>query len=192
MLALNFDPFPILQSERLSFRSLEESDVHEVYNLRSNAEVMRYIPRPLAKTTDDALEHIRSVQKIIHNKEGINWAIQIKGSSKLIGIAGFYRLQPENFRGELGYILAPEYHNQGYITEAVKTLLNYAFNILNFHSIEAIIDPDNVASERVLLKSGFVKEAHLKENHWWDGAFLDTVIYSLLKSNFNPLGNDIE
>ena len=56
---------------------------------------------------------------------------------------------------------------------------------LNFHSIEAIILPDNVASERVLQKNGFVKEAHLVENECYNGKFIDTVIYSLLKRNFN-------
>jgi ribosomal-protein-alanine N-acetyltransferase len=52
---------------------------------------------------------------------------------------------------------------------------------MQLHSIEAIIDPENRASERVLQKSGFVKEAHILENEFYDGKFLDTVIYSLLK-----------
>ena len=52
------------------------------------------------------------------------------------------------------------------------------------HSIEGVIDPNNIASERVLLKNGFAKEAHILENEFWDGKFWDTVIYSLLKRNF--------
>ena len=55
---------------------------------------------------------------------------------------------------------------------------------MNLHSIEAIIDPENIASEKVLQKNGFVKEAHLRENELWEGKFRDTVIYSLLKSNW--------
>jgi len=50
--------------------------------------------------------------------------------------------------------------------------------------MEAIIDPENIASEHVLIKKGFVKEAHIKENVYWDGKYLDTVIYSILKRNF--------
>jgi ribosomal-protein-alanine N-acetyltransferase len=49
---------------------------------------------------------------------------------------------------------------------------------MNLHSIEGIIDPDNLASAQVLLKNGFVKEAHIKENEFYQGRFLDTVIYS--------------
>lgn len=183
-LQLNFKSFPYLNSSRLQFRPLSESDVNEVFELRSDPVIMQYIPRPMAKTKDDALEHIRSVQSIIDNNQGINWGLTLKEDNKLIGIIGFYRMQPENFRCELGYILLPEFQNKGYISEAIKTVLHYAFEILNFHSVEAIIDPDNAASERVLLKNGFVKEAHILENEYWDGKFLDTVIYSLLKRNF--------
>jgi ribosomal-protein-alanine N-acetyltransferase len=79
----------------------------------------------------------------------------------------------------------PKFNGQGYITEAIKTVVAYGFEQLNLHSIEAIIDPENRASERVLQKNGFVKEAHILENELWEGKFWDTVIYSLLKRNFN-------
>ena len=52
------------------------------------------------------------------------------------------------------------------------------------HSIEAVIDPDNIASEKVLLKNNFVKEAHILENELYEGTFWDTVIYSILKRNY--------
>ena len=52
------------------------------------------------------------------------------------------------------------------------------------NSIEAVIDPENVASERVLQKNGFRKEAPILENELWDGKFWDTAIYSILKGNF--------
>jgi ribosomal-protein-alanine N-acetyltransferase len=77
-------------------------------------------------------------------------------------------------------MLLPEYHGKGIIVEAIKETIKYGFEIMNLHSIEAIIDPENLASEKVLQKSGFVKEAHLKENEYYEGRFLDTVIYSIL------------
>jgi ribosomal-protein-alanine N-acetyltransferase len=51
---------------------------------------------------------------------------------------------------------------------------------MKLNSLEAIIDPDNHASAKVLEKNGFVKEAHLKEYEFYEGRFLDTVIYSIL------------
>jgi ribosomal-protein-alanine N-acetyltransferase len=70
------------------------------------------------------------------------------------------------------------------MSEAIKAVLEYGFEQMGLHSVEAIIDPKNIASERVLQKNGFVKEAHILENEFWDGKFLDTAIYSLLRRNF--------
>ena len=181
MLTINFTPFPNLETERLLLRRVNESDVNEVFALRSNPETMKYIPRPLVKTIDDALEHIAMINAKIENNEGINWAITYKGSPKLIGILGHYRIKPEHHRAEIGYMLHKEHNGKGIITEAVQEVVKYGFNEMKLHSIEAIIDPENFGSEKVLQKCGFIKEAHFKENEFFEGRFLDSVIYSILK-----------
>nr|WP_199000480.1 GNAT family N-acetyltransferase [Flavobacterium sp. ASV13] len=181
MLQFNFTPFPVLDTERLLLRRITDDDVNEVFELRSNPETMKYIPRPLVKNSEDALEHIAMIEDKIITNMGINWGITLKDNSKLLGIIGYYRLQPENYRAEIGYILLPEFHGKGIIPEAVNRLITYGFEDLNLHSIEAIIDPENYASEKVLQKCGFVKEAHLKESDFYEGRFLDKVIYSLLE-----------
>jgi len=183
MLAINFAPFPNLETERLLLRRLINEDVNEIFALRSNTEVMKYIPRPLVLTTEDALKHIEMIDEKIDSNEGINWAITLKENPKLIGIIGHYRLKPEHYRAEIGYMMLPEYQGQGIITEALNKVVKYGFDVMQLHSIEAVIDPENFASEKVLQKNGFVKEAHLKENEYYDGKFLDTVIYSILNKN---------
>jgi ribosomal-protein-alanine N-acetyltransferase len=184
MLNINFHPFKNLETERLLLRRVAVTDVPEIKALRGNPETMKFIPRPLVTTDEQALEHFKMIDEKIENNIGINWAITLKGNPKLIGIIGHYRIQPENHRCEIGYMILPEYNGQGITTEAIKAVLEYGFEDLNMHSIEAVIDPDNVASERVLQKNGFVKEAHILENELWDGKFWDTVIYSILKRNF--------
>lgn len=180
MLNFNFIPFPVIETERLILKRITNDDVNEVYELRSNPETMKYIPRPLVKTTEDALEHIAMIEEKIVANTGINWGITLKGNPKVLGIIGYYRLQPENYRAEIGYMLLPEFHGKGIITEAVKRLISYGFDDLKLHSIEAVIDPQNFASEKVLQKCNFVKEAHLKESEFYEGKFLDKVIYSIL------------
>lgn len=182
MLEFNFHPFPVLETERLLLRRVTTDDVNEVFELRSNPETMKFIPRPLVKNNEEALEHIAMIEEKIETNIGINWGITLKGNPKLLGIIGYYRMQPENYRSEIGYILLPEFHGKGIITEAVNTLIKYGFNDLKLHSIEAVIDPENYASEKVLQKCGFVKEAHLKECGFYDGKFIDSVIYSLLNN----------
>jgi ribosomal-protein-alanine N-acetyltransferase len=183
MLDINFTPFPNLETERLYLRRVTKEDVNEIFKLRSDKETMKYIPRPLVKTEEDALAHITMIDEKIENNEGINWAITLKNDPKLIGLIGHYRIKPEHFRAEIGYMLLPEYHGKGIIVEAIKETVKYGFEIMKLHSIEAIIDPENLASEKVLQKSGFVKEAHLKENEYYEGRFLDSVIYSILNKH---------
>ena len=185
MLTINFSPFPNLETERLLLRRVDANDMKEILALRSNPETMKYIPRPLVKTNEDALEHIAMIDSKIESNEGINWAITLKDNPKLIGVIGHYRIKPENYRAEIGYMLLPEYHGKGIISEAVKEAVNYGFNVMKLHSIEAIIDPENHGSARVLEKNGFIKEGHLKENKFYEGRFLDSVIYSLL-NKVNP------
>ena len=180
MLNFDFTPFPVIETERLVLRRITNDDVHEVFELRSNPETMKFIPRPLVRTTEDALAHIAMIEEKIVTNTGINWGITLQDSPKVLGIIGYYRMQPENHRAEIGYMLLPEFHGKGITTEAVKRLITYGFDDLKLHSIEAVIDPENFASEKVLQKCNFVKEAHLKESEFYEGKFLDKVIYSLL------------
>lgn len=181
MLEFNFTPFPILETERLLLRRVDNKDVNEVFSMRSNAETMKYIPRPLVTNNEEALAHIALLDSGLEKNEAINWAITFKGENKLLGIIGFYRTKFEDYRSEIGYMLLSENHGKGIASEAVKRALDYGFNKMNLHSIEAIIDPRNKESERVLLKNGFVKEGHIKENTFFNGEFLDSVIYSKIK-----------
>lgn len=180
MLTLNFNPFHDLETERLLLRRVDNNDYKEVLALRSNPETMKYIPRPLLKNEEEAFAHIAMIENKIINKEGINWAITIKDDPRLIGIIGHYRIQLENYRAEIGYMILPEFNGLGIVTEAVKEVVKYGFDIMKLHSIEAVIDPDNIASAKVLEKNGFVKEAHFKENEFHEGHFYDSVIYSIL------------
>lgn len=180
MLTINFSPFPILETERLILRRVLPSDVKEMFELRSNPETMKYIPRPLLTNHEEALAHIQMMEDKIETNEGINWAITIKGDDKMLGVIGHYRIKPEHYRAEVGYMILPEYHGKGITTEAVQCVVDYGFNTMQLHSIEGVIDPENEASERVLQKCGFVKEAHFKENEFYDGKFIDAVVYSKL------------
>jgi len=183
MLDINFSPFPNLETDRLLLRRVDSNDVNEIFAIRSDPETMKYIPRPLVENVEQAQAHIDMISDKIENNEGINWAITVKDHPKLIGIIGHYRIKPEHYRAEIGYMLHPDFHGKGYITEAIEKVVAFGFDKMKLHSIEAIIDPENIASEKVLEKNGFVKEAHLRENEYYNGRFLDTVIYSLLESD---------
>jgi len=181
MLKINFLPFPVLKTDRLLLRQVTARDADTIFSLRSNDEVMKYIPRPYLKNREDALELIAVFDDKIENGIGINWGIAfLEEPEKIMGIIGHYRIKPEHYRAEVGYMLFPEYSKKGIVSEALQKVVDYGFDEMKLHSIEAILDPENKGSEKVLLKNGFVKEAHLIENEFYEGRFLDTMIYSKL------------
>lgn len=120
--------------------------------------------------------------------EGILWAICFKDNPELIGHIGLFRTNHANFYSEIGYMLFPKYWRQGIMTEVMSEVLNFSFNNLGFHRLEANINPLNEASRALLLHFGFRKEAYFRENFYFNGQFLDSEIYGLLKSEWelNP------
>jgi ribosomal-protein-alanine N-acetyltransferase len=181
MKQFSFLPFKNLESQRLVLRRITAADVNEIFALRSNAEVMKFVPRPLCINLDEAMVLINTIDKKLETNEGINWAITLKGNDTLIGFIGHHEIKWQHFRSEIGYMLSPEFKGIGIITEAIKLIVEYGFNEMSMHSLEAIIDPENIGSARVLENNNFIKEAHFKENKFYDGKFMDAVIYSLLK-----------
>lgn len=181
MLNTNFNPFPVLETERLILRNLNADDKHEMYDIRSNAVTMQYIPRPLAKTVSDAAAVIEMITGFTSKNERINWAITEKERDKLIGVIGYVNIKPESLRAEVGYVLNDKYTRKGITYEALKAVLDYGFTKINLHSIEAIIRPENTASIKLIEKAGFIKEAYFKDYVYHNGRFWDELVYSLIK-----------
>ncbi|MDP1803082.1 MAG: GNAT family protein [Bacteroidota bacterium] len=182
MLELNFKPFPVLETERLVLREINKKDIDTLFLLRSNKPAMQYIDKPLAISKDEIKPFIKMINKKTKDNETIAWAITLKTKNELIGTISYHRIERENYRAEIGYMIMPEYWNTGILSEAMPSVIAYGFNKMKLHSIVANINPNNAISRRLLEKFNFKKEAYFKENYFYNGRFLDTEIYSLLKS----------
>lgn len=183
-LELNFSPFPELKTERLQLRRILMEDAQALFEMRSDERVMQFLDRPRAKTIADAENLIRLIDHDIDSNIGITWGVSLHGTSRLIGTMGFWNITKAHFRAEIGYLLHPDFQGKGLMMEAAKKTIDFGFREMGLHSIEANINPNNLRSTKMLEKCGFVKEAHFRENYYYDGKFLDSVIYSLLN---NPL-----
>jgi len=179
-----FETFPVFESERILFRSFTLADAESLFGLRSNVEAMRYIDRPLMQSVDDAVKLLEVFEKEYREKNGICWAMINKESGKFMGSFAFFHIKHEDCRCEVGYMMMPEFWNRGLMTEALKRMIPEAFGGMNFHSIEANLNPGNEASKRVVEKLGFQKEGYFRENYYFDGKFIDSLIYSLLEKDF--------
>lgn len=181
MLQPNFDLFPEIQTPRLLLRRLKKNDAEEIFGLRSDAQTMRYIGKDLAVSLSEAVQFIGNINESLITNNGILWAIELKEfPGKLIGYIGHWRLIKEHYRAEVGYMLYPDYWRKGIMKEALSVVVDYGFNEMKLHSIEARINPQNLASASLLESNGFVREAYLKEDFFYNGVFGDTAIYSKL------------
>ncbi|MDR2275312.1 MAG: GNAT family N-acetyltransferase [Sphingobacterium sp.] len=159
---------------------LSTDPIDQLYSLRSDKEIMKYIPRSPATSRDEIVEFLQLTDEKIAANEMINWAITIKDLPTMIGTIGYYHIKTEHYREEIGYMLLPAFQGYGYITKAIAAVVKYGFNGMRLHSVEVVVDPANIASCKVLKKCGFIKEGYFKENEFYNENFLDTVVYSKL------------
>ena len=178
-----FKTFPELESKRLRFRKIYLNDANEIFLIRSNNEVMKYMDVPRHHSINDSERLIETAEESYKKETGINWAIIEKDSNSFIGYIGFIRIFSEHCRAEIGYVLKPEYWGKGYMFETINKIVRFGFKEMNLHSIEANVNPLNERSQKVLERVGFKREAHFRENYLFDGKFLDSVIFSLLEKD---------
>jgi [ribosomal protein S5]-alanine N-acetyltransferase len=181
MLEVNFQPLPDLNTERLILRKINNNDAEQVFQLRSDKEVMKHIGKYPMTSIDEANAFIKLIIDLLEINSGITWAIALKEEpNKLIGTIGLWRLIKEHYRAEIGYMLHPTYWKKGITKEAILKVIGFGFIELKLHSIEGRINPQNTASAKTLESTGFVREAYFKEDFFFNGKFTDTAIYSLL------------
>jgi [ribosomal protein S5]-alanine N-acetyltransferase len=180
LLDQNFDPFPILETQRLTLRKITMTDAADIYAIRHDPETMRYIGRPLLSSIAEAQQLIGEFQQGIRDQKNIVWGITLKDRPDLIGTIGFRTIDTVNRRGEIGYVLKPDFWRNGYASEAVASIIKYGFSVIGLHSIEARVNPANKSSSKVLLNQNFVQEAYFQQDTFFDGIFYDTEVYSLL------------
>jgi len=178
MLNLDFHPFPQLKTERLLLRQVMPTDAKSVMRIRGNEDAMRYIPRPRAKTMDDALAVVKMLTDGINEGKSINWAItNINDPSEIFGIMGFVNFYPEQNKAEIGYMLHPDYWGKGYVPEAILEVEKFGFEQINLRTIEAKIDPRNENSRKILLRNNYQFDRLLRKEMTFQEEDLDSEYY---------------
>ncbi len=162
--------FPILITERLILRQLEIQDEEEIFFLRSDERVNKYLVAPIAQSVEEARAFINKINTSIINDEWAYWAITLKNNNKLIGTICFWNISIEENKAGIGYVLHPDFQGKGIMNEAIHKVIDYGFEKMKLRSIEAILDPGNLKSIELLKRNGFVYAVELD----------DAVIYHLI------------
>ena len=172
---MDFSKFPKLKTERLNLTKLIKSDSEEIYFLRSNAEVCKYLDHPKAKSISDAEEFIEKIDNVIKNNVSILWAIRIIGSTEMVGTICLWNFSEDELSADIGFVLHPVQQRKGIMSEAVKKVLEYGFSDLSLNTIYGEVDPMNIPSIKLMEKYGFKLDTKNE----------DTVIYKLTRTSNN-------
>ena len=179
MLIRTFTPFPVLTTEKLTLRQLAIDDEQEVFTLRSDREINKFLDRKIANTIDDARNFINKVNENINKNDSLYWAITLSDKNVLIGTICLFSFSDETDKCEIGYELLTNFQGQGIMTEAVEKVIDFAFNTIKVQKIEAFFHIDNQSSIKLLEKFSF------KDSNKPDKTDTNLVCYHLTNSVYN-------
>lgn len=179
-----FTHFPVLETQRLRLRQIQQEDAEALFATFSDEEVMEFYGHLPHRSVDDSRKLIRQQYKRYAQREGIRWGITRKGEDRVIGSCGFYLFDLESQHAETGYELNRSCWRQGIMSEAMSAILSYAFTELGLHRIEAVVDDVNERSKGLLLKLGFTHEGTLRKRFYFRERFWDEHYFGLLKEEW--------
>ena len=133
MLQLNFDVFPLLNTERLLLREVSINDADEIFFLRSDKGLLRYLDKHPEKSVEETKIFIERIEENKKNADGVLWGITLKESDKVIGTICYWKMQKQHYRAEIGYVLNQAFHGKGIMQEAMQAVLKYGFEIMKLH-----------------------------------------------------------
>jgi [ribosomal protein S5]-alanine N-acetyltransferase len=174
-------PFPIIETDRLLLRKVNKDDADDLLVYLSDEEVVHHMGLVPFQNTEDALDEINWYDSIYVEGTGIRWGITLKDKGKVIGSCGFLNRAPKHHRAEVGFELSKDYWGRGIAREALDAVIRYGFLHLELERIEALIEPDNLPSQKLVERKGFTKEGLLRHYEYTRGKFDDLLIFSILK-----------
>lgn len=184
MLTKSFIPFPTLQTDRLILRQIDDKDVTHLFELLSDEQVAKYDYFYPVKSNEEVLRFIQRYKDELEEGEEITWGVTLKETNKLIGTCCLGDFDEGARRAEIGYAIVRSQWGQGYATEAVREVVRYGFEYMQFNRIEATITPGNDASIQVLKKMNFVQEGIVRERDLIKGKLEDGIIMAMLKREY--------
>ena len=172
--------FPTLTTGRFILRQIKQADQAKIFEGLSHPEVIPFYGISF-KTLEEAQTQMEWYRELEESGTGIWWAIcEQDKPDVLIGACGFNKLKKEHLCIETGFWLLPTFWKKGIMNECLPIIFQYAFQNMQIHRIEAIVEKGNRASGRLLEKCGFEYEGTLRECEIKNGKFISLEYYSML------------
>ena len=175
---------PVMETKRLILRPIAKEDKEAVFEYAQNKLVG---PNAGWKPHLDISESVKFIEYCLKKRDfgqPGNYAVVFKENNKMIGTIEVHSFK--GHKGEVGFVLHPDYWNRGIMTEAAKILIIYAFEIIGLKRLSYNHFMFNDRSKRVCEKLGFKFEGVLRKKFMmYDGSFVDEAVYSLTDDDYN-------
>ena len=177
-----------LETERLILRDYREDDFDEYFRLKTDEKTMYYLQDIQLFSKEEADEDFQMVLEDMKKLDRKFYFLhmELKESHEQVGSVG-YTVTDNTPAGKLvhaGYFTYPKFWGNGYTTEALKKVLEFAFTEHDVYRVTTGCLAENVGSERVMQKCGLIKEAEHVDYEWHDGKMKPRLAYRLLKQEW--------
>ncbi len=169
-----------VRRERVRLRPFEERDLEAMAAYRGDAEVCRFLPFE-PQSPDDIrrrIGHLFGRTSLDGDRGGI--VVVVESDGAVIGDLVLFHLDPEAGSAEIGWVMSPAASGRGLATEAVRALIDTAFEVYGLRRLVAQIDPHNTRSVALAERLGLRREAHFVEKDWFKGRWGDLFVYAVL------------
>lgn len=167
-----------IEGNSVNLRTVEEEDIEFIRDTYNHPEVRTYISNWTPANKEQEREFFENV---VCGDEGVQ--LLVTHDEEPIGMIGLQPKEQPNVM-EIGLWLHPDYHGNGYGTEASRLIVDHAFSELGVHRVKARAMDNNPGSNRIWEKLGFQKEGKLRENMLHEGEYRDTNVYGILEDEW--------
>jgi RimJ/RimL family protein N-acetyltransferase len=179
------DALPTLTSARLVLRPLDAPDVPALFEIFGDPKAMRFWSAPPLPDMAAAHALLADIRRYFAARTLFQWGIELRATGAIIGTCTIFHIDHNHRRGEIGCAIARAHWEHGYASDALTTLIRFAFEQLDLHRLEADPDPQNIASLRLIERQGFKREGYLRERYFLNGEPQDALYYGLLRREWN-------
>lgn len=177
-----FSKFPELSLGKTNLRQLQRSDANDFYNYITHDYVKKYLSsQEIPEDLVGAEEELMYWGGLFAHMRSIYWGIATKDENKLIGTCGYNNWSVVHNRVEISYDLDYSYWGLGIMTEAVRAITEFAFDVLKARRVQATVVFDNAGSIRVLEKAGYLCEGKLRNYNMLHNKVVDSFMYSIIR-----------
>lgn len=181
-----FTQLPTFATSRLRIHPLDQSDAEALFRLKGDPNVTERYGQEPHRSLDETRQWVENRLVGYRKRDSMFWVFTFRDDPTAIGSCCFWNFDHESHSAELGYELHPAHWHKGIMTEALPPVLDYGFDEIGLHRIEACPLTDNTPSRNLLLKLGFKYEGDLRQRHLFRGHFIDLLYYSVLREEWRP------